>query len=268
MTDFYSTLGVPRTATADEIKRAYRKLASQHHPDKGGDTARFQEIQTAYETLGDPVKRQQHDNPVHRGGPSQFHQGGANPFDFNAIFEMFGARPGSGNPHQEFMQRNVKLSLWVSLHDVATGGPRVISIGTQHGNTNSEIHIPTGIDDGDTVRYAGAGPAGLDLIVTFRVKPDTDWQRTGSHLSSLIHVSMWDLILGGDVAVKNIFGDELSVTIPPKTQPGTTLRVRSHGLPVKGQPQSRGDLMLKLDARLPDHIPDNLLELIRQTRGQ
>lgn len=267
MIDYYTTLGVPRTANADEIKRAYRRLASQHHPDKGGDTARFQEIQIAYETLSDPVKRQQHDNPG--PGPGAFHaRHGSNPFDFNAIFEMFGARPGAGNPHQEFMQRNVKLSLWVSLHDVATGGARIISVGTNHGNTNSEIHIPAGIEDGDTVRYAGAGPAGLDLIVTFRVKPNAEWQRNNSHLNTQVAVLVWDLIIGGNIAIKNIYGDELSVTIPPNTQPGTTLRVRGHGLPIKGQARSRGDLMLKLDARLPDHIPDNLLELIRQTHSQ
>ena len=272
MTDYYATLGVQRTASADEIKRAYRRLASQHHPDKGGDTKKFQDVEEAYRTLSDPQKRQQYDTPSPFGqqpgqaGPFSFHGGGGNPFDFNAIFEMFGARPG--HPQQEFMQRNVKLSLWISLHDVATGGPRVISIGTQHGNTNSEIHIPPGVDDGDTVRYAGLGPAGLDLIVTFRIKPDTAWQRNTSHLHTQVPVLIWDLILGGEIAIKNIFGDELSVSVPPNTQPGTTLRVRGHGLPLKGQQRARGDLMLKLEARLPDQIPDNLLELIRQTQGQ
>ena len=91
MADLYETLGVDRDASFDEIKKAYRKLASQHHPDKGGDTAKFQEIQNAYETLTDPNKRAQHDNPFqHHQGPNgshfEFHFGGAGPED---IFQQF-----------------------------------------------------------------------------------------------------------------------------------------------------------------------------------
>ena len=85
MTNHYQTLGVERTASAEDIKRAYRKLAGQHHPDRGGDTAKFQTIQAAYDVLGDQGKRQQYDNPA-----PQF-SGGA-PFDFDNIFNMFGAR--------------------------------------------------------------------------------------------------------------------------------------------------------------------------------
>ena len=83
MSDHYATLGVARTATPDEIKRAFRKLASQHHPDKGGDTARFQQIQAAYDVLGDAAKRQQYDNPQPFGGQNPFGQHGFN-FDFSS----------------------------------------------------------------------------------------------------------------------------------------------------------------------------------------
>jgi curved DNA-binding protein len=87
MTDYYSTLGVPRTASADEIKRAFRKLASQHHPDKGGDTKKFQEIQAAYDTLGDDRKRAAYNSPQPQMPAGGFHQN----FNFNEIFNMFGA---------------------------------------------------------------------------------------------------------------------------------------------------------------------------------
>ena len=96
MSDHYSTLGVAKTATQDEIKKAYRKLASQHHPDKGGDTKKFQDIQTAYETLGDEQKRSQYDSPQPQGVHFEF--GGPGGFDLGSIFNMFGARGFQNHP--------------------------------------------------------------------------------------------------------------------------------------------------------------------------
>ena len=148
MTDHYQTLGVQKTATADEIKRAFRKLASQHHPDKGGDTAKFQEIQAAYEVLGESAKRAAYDNPR---GPEFGGSQANNAFDFGEIFNMFGAR------FQQTQQRShARMTLWIGLLDVATPGPRTVSIGTQTGSHAVEINIPNGIEDGDSVQYAAA----------------------------------------------------------------------------------------------------------------
>jgi len=268
MTDFYTILGVPRTANVDEIKRAYRRLASQHHPDKGGDVKKFQEIEEAYRILSDPATRQQYDSPRpsnpfggQRGaGPAQ------NPFDFDAIFSMFGARPSDSPFHQQHA-RAARLNLWISLHDVAVGGNRIISVGTQHGQSNSEIAIPVGIEDGDTVRYAGAGPMGIDLVITFKVRPDERWQRDNDVIVTNIDVDFWNLILGADVDVTNIYGEQLAIVVPPRTQPSTMLRVRGHGLPRKNQPGSRTDMLVRVQARLPTNIPDNILEQIRLVRG-
>jgi DnaJ-class molecular chaperone len=264
MTDYYATLGVTRASTADEIKRAYRRLASQHHPDKGGDTARFQEIEEAYRTLSDPEKRAQYDNPqVHvRHG---FGGGMGNmPFNMDAIFEMFGARP----PEHGHSQRSMRIQLWIGLNDVATGGARVIAINGAVGANNVEINIPPGIEDGDSVRYAQTGPGGSDLIVTFRIRPDAQWERQNENLVLTHPVSMWDLILGGDTVVTSITGDQLKVGIPAMTQPGTMLRVRGHGLPRKHQTASRGDILIRLQARLPETVPEELREHISRVRGQ
>jgi len=265
MSDFYTILGVGKTASSDEIKRAYRKLASQHHPDKGGDTAKFQQIEEAYRTLGDTDKRAQYDNPqVHvRHGFNNPGMGNM-PFNMDAIFEMFGARP----PEHGHSQRSMRIQLWISLNDVATGGARVIAINGAAGANSVEINIPPGIEEGDTVRYAQTGPGGSDLIVTFRIRPDTQWERQNENLVLNHQASVWDLILGGDTIVTSITGDQLKVGIPAMTQPGTMLRVRGHGLPRKHQTSSRGDILIRLQARLPESVSEELREHINRARGQ
>jgi curved DNA-binding protein len=252
MTTHYQTLGVERTASADEIKLAYRKLASQHHPDRGGDTAKFQTIQAAYDVLGDAGKRQQYDNPA-----PQF-AGGA-PFDFDNIFNMFGARfqhPGQAQ------QQQVRMSLWISLADVAQGGRRAVSLG----NMTVEIEIPLGINDGDNVQYANLGPGGTNLVVNFRIHPHPRWQRQGLNLTQDETVLVWDLILGGEIPVRDIQGTTLNMTIPAGTQPGTQLRLKGRGL--RNRQGDAGDLFVRLQARLPNTIPQALLDQITQTRGR
>lgn len=258
MTDHYATLGVSRTATADEIKRAFRKLASQHHPDKGGDTATFQKIQGAYDTLGDAAKRAAYDNPPAQHNFSNF--GGA---QFNDIFgQMFG---GGGFPGFNQPRRNhVRVTLWITLHDVATGGARTVSLGTAQGASAVEINIPVGIEDNDNVQYAGIGPGGTDLVVTFKIRPDSQWQRQGQNLIQEQRVNVWDLITGGSVQITDILNNQLQITIPTGTQPGTMLRVRGRGLP-NSQGQT-GDMFVRVHAVLPTKIAPEILEAIQKYR--
>lgn len=256
----YQTLGVERNATADEIKRAYRKLAGQHHPDRGGDTQKFQEIQVAYDTLSDPQRRAAYDNPGFGGG---FRADA--PFDFQTIFDIFGTRfqqAGSG-PQQRRQQ--ARMSLWITLRDVATGGKRAISVGTQQGTHAVEIEIPLGVNDGDSVQYpAGGLMAGLDLIITYRIHPDPQFTRTGLNLQTEHTVDIWSLITGGSARVRDIIGNNLDITIPARTQPGTTVRLRKRGLADRNGAQ--GDLLVRLQARIPENIDPALLALIEQTR--
>ena len=251
MTNHYQTLGVERTASAEDIKRAYRKLAGQHHPDRGGDTAKFQTIQAAYDVLGDPGKRQQYDNPA-----PQF-SGGA-PFDFDNIFNMFGARfQQPGQPQQQ-----VRMSLWITLADVAQGGRRTVSLG----NMTVEIEIPLGINDGDNVQYANLGPGGTNLIVNYRIHPHPRWQRQALNLTQDETVVIWDLILGGELPVRDIQGNTLNMMVPAGTQPGTMLRLKGRGL--RDRSGKTGDLFVRIQARLPDHIPQELRDQIAQTHGR
>jgi DnaJ-class molecular chaperone len=259
MADYYSTLGIKRDASQDEIKRAYRKLASQHHPDKGGDTARFQEIQTAYDTLSDPQKRAMHDNPMSGG----FGRGNGPQFDFNTIFDMFGARFGQAHTQP---RSHARMSLWIGLADLVSGGSKLVSVGTQSGTQTIEIEIPKGIEDGDTVQYQGLAPGGQDLVITFRIQPNSQWQKNGNNLGTEVAASFWELICGGKVLITDLKGSQLEITIPPRTQPGTILRMRGRGLPNRlGQ---SGDMLVKVNGKMPTAISPELITAIEKEINQ
>lgn len=259
MTDHYATLGVARTATADEIKRAFRKLASQHHPDKGGDTAKFQAIQAAYDVLGDAAKRQAYDNPQ-----PQFQNFGGQNININDIFSsIFGQHGGGfGGFGQHPRRSHVRMTLWLALQDVATGGSRTVTIGTQQGAQAVEINIPRGINDSDNVQYEGLGPGGADLVVQFRVRPDPIWERQSLNLITNRKISVFDLILGCSITVKDILGHELALTVPPGTQPGTMLRMKGRGLPDRTGAQ--GDAFVRVSTELPTNIAPEIREAIQK----
>jgi len=255
MKNYYEILGVQRTSTPDDIKKAYRQKASLYHPDKeGGSKVKFQEVEEAYRTLSDPGKRAQYDNPQ-----PQFHGFGRHetPFDMDAIFNMFGAR-------FQQQQRRAQMTLWITLQDVAQGGRKTISIGTQQGTYPVEIEMPQGINDGDNVQYSGIGPGGMDLIITYRIHPSPRWQRQGQNLVVEETISIWDLIVGCDLPVKDILGNSLILTVPPRTQPGSILRLRGRGLRSKNSLD--GDLLVKMQAKIPENIDDQLLALIEENK--
>lgn len=258
MTDYYAALGVPKTATADEIKRAFRRLASQHHPDKGGDTQKFQAIQAAYATLGDEQKRAEYDNPKPQFSGFHGHPGGVN---INDIFgQMFGQQ--FAQQHQQSRRSHVRMTLWISLLDVATGGKRTVSLGTQSGVSAVEIEIPLGINDGDNVQYEGIGPGGSDLVVQFRISPDRTWQRDGLNLTQEVRIDIWNLILGGELTVDTLTNKTLTARIPERTQPGTSMRLRGQGL--RDRAGNTGDIFVKLQAQIPDHIAPEIIDAIQK----
>jgi curved DNA-binding protein len=258
MTDYYAALGVPRTATADEIKQAFRRLASQHHPDKGGDTQKFQAIQQAYATLGDESKRADYDNPRPQFSGFQGHPGGVN---INDIFgQMFGQQ--FAQQHQHPRRSHVRMTLWISLLDVATGGRRTVSLGTQSGVSAVEIEIPLGINDGDNVQYEGIGPGGADLVVNYRVSPDRTWQRDGLNLTQEVRIDIWNLILGGELTIDTLTGKTLSTRVPARTQPGTVLRLKAQGL--RDRAGQTGDIMVRVQAQIPDNISPEIIDAIQK----
>lgn len=257
MKDLYQILGVNKSASDSEIKKAYRRLASQYHPDKGGSTEKFQEIQTAYDVLIDPARRAEYDSP------SPFHVNRSGNFDFDTIFNMFGAR-FSENASRSGAAR---IQLWISLYDAAVGGPRTISVSSPAGQNNIEITIPSGITDGAAVRYSRIAPGGMDLVVHFRIRPEPGWERNDDHVTKDVCLDIWDLILGTEIEVQTLHLQSISIKVPPLTNPGTMLRVRGHGMPHRNS-AARGDLFVRISARLPSKISPELLEHIGREHGR
>jgi len=260
--DYYQTLGVPRSASAEEIKRAYRRLASQHHPDKGGDTQKFQEIEEAYRVLGDEQQRQHYDRPQHSSMHMNF---GPAAFDLDQIFNMFGT-------HMRPQQTRVpRMTLWISLKDALEGGPRTVAVQMHNRVSHLQIDIPPAINDNDTIRYPGLAPEGLDLVITYRIRPEPGWQRDGADLLTEIAVSIYDLILGADVMLTDLRGRSLLLTVPAGTQPGANLRLRGQGMPASnlpGQASRQGDIMVRVSAKMPTTFSTEFLDAVRKERGQ
>lgn len=269
--DHYTTLGVSRDATQDEIKKAYRKLAMSHHPDKGGDITKFQEITNAYETLGDPTKRSAYDNPR---GPAQFNAGnGGFEFNINDFFmgDMFAQAFGQAfGQHREnnFNQQHTpvyRTRVSISLVDAYNGAEHVLHLSTEQGVKILNIKIPQGTNTGDQLRFNNAIDKGI-LIVDFVVQADHRFDRDGNHLLMNCAVSVLDLIVGTKIEVTTISGKKLEVIIPPGCQPNRQIRLAGHGM--ISQNGSHGDQILLLKPIVPENIDDELTDAINKFRDR
>ena len=265
MSNPYSTLGVSKNATEAELKQAYRKLAMENHPDKGGDQNLFAEISSAYDTLKDPQKRAAYDHfgtadpqqqrPHGFGG---FQQSGQ-PFDLDSIFEIFGQRMHSnarrGPP-------DARVSMVIDLADSIRGGKRAFAVQTPNGQTSIEIDIPRGVIDNENIRYPKLAPGGMDLVANFRVRGHQFWQRHGLDMHCEHPIDFWQLILGTTLSITDILGRTYGLAIPPRTNPGATMKMRNKGVEREGH--NTGDLFVKLRATMPTDIPDEILKVIQQ----
>lgn len=267
--DHYSTLGVSRAASPEEIKKAYRKLAMQYHPDKGGDISKFHAINEAYETLSDPNKKHLHDNPPPQnpfGQPGGFSYSAAG-FDFNDIFrQAFGQRGPSPFENSPFRQTQqlYRTRLEVSLMDSYLGEEKVLQVSTPTGTSAIKIKVPPGTNSGDQVRYDGVID-GAHLVIEFIVSPDLKFDRRGNDLYFNLPISILDLIVGETIDFRTIDGKMMSVTIPAKTQPNMQIRLAGQGMPISNSGQY-GDQILLLKPILPDNIHNDIVDAILRTR--
>jgi len=254
--DPYSVLGVSRNASQEEVKKAYKKLAMKHHPDRGGDEAKFKEINEAYERITNPQANQDFDFTP---GGFGFRRGGTVDDIFSEFFEFHNGRA-------QRRSTTVHVTLWITLEDVASGGERPVSLQSNSGISTVNISIPRGVADNTQVRYAGIGPNGHDVIIVFRVKPHPVFVRSKTvDLARNVDVDFWTLILGGMVPVSTLSGRQLSLRIPPKTKPGTTMKMAGQGIQNSRQ---QGDLYVKLNAVMPDNIDDDIINLLSRKRSQ
>jgi len=264
--DHYNTLGVAKNSTPDEIKKAYRRMAAIHHPDKGGDTAEFQKIQQAYETLSDPQKKQEYDNPNQGfpgagfpGGGFSFHHNGG--VDINDIIgQMFGGGGfGRQNPFQQF-QQTYKTTIWVSLEQVYSGGEQMLQMQGPNGVQVIKIDIPKGVENGAQLRYDNLIPNGI-LMVEFRVHVHQKYERQGVHLQCTQRISVLDLIIGTSFSFTTISGKTFEVDVKPGTQPDSTLRIAGQGLPTQN---GYGDQLILIKPYIPDKIDKRITDSILQ----
>ena len=256
--DYYKTLGIERGASEDDIKRAYRKLASIHHPDKGGDTAKFQEIQAAYEAI--------------TSGKADQPQGGG----FNDLHEMFnmgrraGARSWTFNTGWDDNVKNpdVNISIPCSLKEAHTGFTKTIEF-TLPDKTSKRLSVtfPPGCNRDVKIRYSGEGgqlvqnlPAS-DLYVKLDISNDSTWILNGKDLYIDIVISVWQAMCGATAKIIDIDETEIEITIPPGTQHGTQLRLRNRGFNIRGS-TARGNGYVNVRVKIPAISEEDQLKTI------
>lgn len=270
MADHYQTLGVAKNATPDEIKKSYRKLASKHHPDKGGDTAMFQQIEEAYRILSDPQKRQEYDNPrphFNQGQPG-FNQGFG--FDFGQgapfadIFEMF--RQQQQGQQRRPQTQTYRTTIAVTLDQVYRGDEHNIKLQTPTNSHAIKVNIPKGITDGGQVRIDNVID-NATLVVEFRIHKHLKYDRQGNDLVCNHPISVLDLITGTTFEFTTISGKTLEVTVKPKTQPYIQLKIAGQGMPIFGS-SHYGDQIILLKPFIPDTIDERIINSITQSKQE
>jgi DnaJ-class molecular chaperone len=299
MKDYYKTLGVEKGASKDDIKKAFRKLAHEHHPDKNKGNAaseqKFKEASEAYSVLSDDSKRAQYDrfgsagpggagfnpNAGGFGGQgfggfdfSQFTQGGGFgqggvEFDLGDIFgEFFGG--GSRRPRKG---RNITMDVEISFKDSIFGIDREISVD----GTKLSIKIPPGIESGQGLRVAGRGEEGAggkgDLIVRIWVKEHPIFRKEAFNLIMDLPVKLTLALTGGEIEIETLEG-KLEVKIPAGTSHGEILRVKGKGVPYEttggifGTGGKRGDILLVTHVEMPRKLSKKAKDLVEQLKGE
>ena len=294
--DYFQVLGVDRSADADAIKKAFRKLARQYHPDVNpGDAnaeARFKEISEAYEVLSDPDKRRRYEQFGQYWNQAGGMGGGAPGMDvdfgrygnfddfINDLLGRFGGPGGgSGFPGGGFagggfprgaqagrppVNLDAEASVNVTFSEAFRGGERTLSVN----NERVQLRIPAGVKNGSRLRLKGKGNVQPgtgrrgDLYLNLQVKDHPVWQLEGDQLRADLPVSLDELALGGMVTVMTPDG-EAQVTIPAGTAPGRSLRLKGKGWPSRS---GRGDLLLTLTLAMPASWSDEERQLLEQLR--
>lgn len=265
--DHYKTLGVAKNASPDEIKKAYRKLASQYHPDKGGDTATFQKIEEAYRVLSDPSQRQQYDNPFNHSHMNQGpFQGFSNDFNFafngvnlNEIFSHV-FRQNHTTKH------SYRTVVNITLEQSYFGGTIPLKLQTPNQVYAVSIEIPKSVTNGGQIRYDNLIP-NATLIVEFRVEPHLKFERKGMDLYCNHQISVLDLIVGSSFNFTTISGKTFEVKVPPKTQPFSQLKIAEQGMPIHGS-SLFGDQIILLRPFVPDTIDDEITQSILKSKNK
>jgi curved DNA-binding protein len=288
--DYYKTLGVSRDADEKDIKKAFRKLAKQYHPDANPDNptaeAKFKELNEAYEVLSDPEKRSQYDRfgadfAKFQGAPNGWGNTGGGQYytnvdtsgvDFDDLLKNifggmggFGGRASTRTAEPMVKGRDIEHPVKVSLREAYEGATRYIN----NGDRRIKADIPAGVTDGTKVRLSGEGEPGPggsgDLYLVVEVEPDTMFERKGSDLYTDIKVDMFTALLGGEVEVPTM-QRPVKLNIPAGTSSGKRFRLTGKGMPIMRKKGEYGDLYARVLITVPLHLNDDQRKLAQQLR--
>ena len=293
--DYYKTLGLERSASADEVRKAYRKLAMQYHPDRNPGNKqseeKFKEINEAYQVLSDSQKRARYDQ-LGSAYSSWEQRGGGQQGDFDWSQWFTGAPASSGGTRVEFgdlndlfgqdafsdffrsifggggsaqtatrgrSRQSVQQPVTISLEEVYRGTTRTL----QSNERRLEVRIPAGVKTGSKVRVAGAGPGGVDLYLIVEVADDPRFEREGDDLRTSASIDVFTAILGGEAEVETFEG-KVKLKIPAGTQPEQVFRLSGRGLPLLKSAQSKGDLFVRVKVNIPKILSSKLKALLEE----
>ena len=299
--DYYKILGVEESASQDDIKKAFKKLARKYHPDLNPDDPnakqRFQEINEANEVLGDPEKRKKYDqygeNWKHAdefeaqkqryqqqggggfgdGGGAYWSSGGGfsgmgGDGEFSDFFEsLFGSRRGGGRT-AGFRGQDYNAELQLSLREAAVTHKQVLNVNGK----NIRITVPAGIANGQTIKLRGHGAPGVnggpdgDLYITFIIPDDPVFKRLGNDLYVTAPLNLYTAVLGGEETVDTLDG-KVKLKVKPETQNGTKVRLKGKGFPVYKEEGKFGDLIVTYNITIPTNLTEHQKELFRQLKN-
>jgi curved DNA-binding protein len=261
MSNYYTTLGISQDASQDDIKRAYRKLASQHHPDKGGNVQTFQQIEEAYRILSDPQSRAQYDNPAPEVNfnniPPNFQDIFQDMFREQSPFDsIFGRRP-------QFKNKSLNIQTTISLEEALTGKDLMASMKLPSGRDQViEIKIPAGIRDNTTIKLNGMGDDSIpnlpkgDLNLTVKVANHDRFERQGDDLLTNIEINCIEAMLGKTIEIETLDRKILEVKINPGVQPGQILALQGYGMPNMNDNRFKGRLLLSINVKILTNLTE------------
>jgi len=286
-TDYYKILGISKSATEEDIKKAYRKLARKLHPDLNPNDKdahkKFQQINEANEVLSDPEKRKKYDQygedwknaeQYEKASQSAGYAGSSRRSQTEGAFTEFGEGEysdffeqmfGSGRRNTKFRGQDYQAELRIRLRDAAKTHSQTLTVNEK----NIRITIPAGVEDGQVIRLkdhgapgANGGPSG-DLYITFRIEPDPVFKRVGNDLHISLNLDLYTAVLGGDIMVETLDG-KIKLKVNPETQNGTKARLKGKGFPVYKQEGHFGDLFVTYHVLIPQNLTPRQKELFAE----
>ncbi len=295
--NYYDILGVAKTATQQEIKKAYKKLARKYHPDVNPNDAnaeeQFKSINEAYQVIGKAENRKKYDQlgehwqqagayeqarKAQAGGQSHHHTSGhyEGEADFAEFFESVFGQHGSAHDSRygftgssaRFRGEDIQAELTLPLTEVMTTQKRTMSV---HGK-NIRISVPAGVENGQRVRLKGFGGKGInggpdgDLYVRFNITNNTGFKREQANLYQTVSLDLYTAVLGGDVLLETLDG-QVKLKIKPGTQNNSQVKLKGKGFPKYKKDHEKGDLFITFEVNIPTALTEQEVELFKQLKA-